>query len=92
MAAELPVVHLKIRHCAARLTPPAIATQDLLAQTFVRQGIQPQAGGFWSNHSQDAFSRRFSSFVQLHNRSVARLILNVPTAIAGLEFAFLRRR
>ena len=29
---------------------------------------------------------------RLHNRSVARLILNVPKAIAGLEFAFLRRR
>ena len=38
MAAELPVVHLKIRHRATRLTPPTIATQDLLAQTFVRRG------------------------------------------------------
>jgi hypothetical protein len=36
------VVHLKIRHRAARLTPPAVATQDLLAQNFVRQRIQPQ--------------------------------------------------
>jgi hypothetical protein len=35
MAAELPVVHLKVRHRAAGLTPPAIATQDLLAQTVV---------------------------------------------------------
>src|SRR6266849_3695653 len=34
MAAELPVVHLKIRHRATGLTPPAVATQDLLAQTF----------------------------------------------------------
>src|ERR1019366_3145166 len=50
MAAELPVVHLKIRHRAARLTPPAVATQDLLAQTFVRQGIEPQAGGFAAKH------------------------------------------
>ncbi len=41
MTAEFPVVHLKIRHRATRLTPPAVATQDLLAQTFVRQGIQP---------------------------------------------------
>ena len=48
MAAELPVVHLKIRHRATGLTPPAVATQDLLAQTFVREGVQPQAGGFWA--------------------------------------------
>ena len=34
MAAELPVVHLKIRHRATGLTPPAVATHDLLAQTF----------------------------------------------------------
>jgi hypothetical protein len=60
MAAERPVVHLKIRHRATGLTPPAVATQDLLAQIFVRRGIQPQESGFWANHSQDAFSRRFS--------------------------------
>ena len=30
VAAESLVVHLKIRHRAARLTAPAIATQDLL--------------------------------------------------------------
>jgi hypothetical protein len=59
MAAELSVVHLKMCHRAAGLTPPAIATQDLLAQTFVRKGVQPQSG-FGANHSQDAFSRRFS--------------------------------
>ncbi len=36
MAAELSVVHLKIRHRPTRLTPPAIATQDLLAQPLIR--------------------------------------------------------
>src|SRR5450755_1050735 len=65
MAAEFPVVHLKIGHRAAGLTPPAVATQDLLAQTFVRQGIQAGGIGFGANHSQDAFSRRVSSLVQL---------------------------
>jgi hypothetical protein len=54
MAAELSVVHLKMCHRAAGLTPPAIATQDLLAQTFIRKGVQPQSG-FGANHSQDAF-------------------------------------
>ena len=28
MAAEFSVVHLKIRHSATELTPPAVATQD----------------------------------------------------------------
>ena len=37
------VVHLQVRHRAARLTPPAIATQDLLPQTLVRRRVQPQA-------------------------------------------------
>src|SRR5208282_1476111 len=60
MAAELPVVRLNIRHRATRLTPPTIAMQDLLAQTFVRQGVQPQGSGFGANHSHDAFSRRYS--------------------------------
>jgi len=32
MAAEFSVVHLKIRHRATGLTPPAVATQDLPAQ------------------------------------------------------------
>jgi hypothetical protein len=60
VAAKVFVVHLKIRHCATGLTPPGVATQDLLAQTFVRQGIQPRGSGFGANHSQDTFSRRFS--------------------------------
>ncbi len=37
MAAELSVVRLKIRHRAARLTPPAIVTKDPLVQFLVRQ-------------------------------------------------------
>jgi hypothetical protein len=41
MAAEFRVVHLKIRHRATGLTPPAVATQDLQAQAFVRQEVQP---------------------------------------------------
>jgi hypothetical protein len=40
-AAKLLMVNLQIRHRAARLTPPAVSTQDLLAQAFIRQGIQP---------------------------------------------------
>jgi len=60
MTAELPVVHLKIRHRATGLTTPAVATQDLLAQTLVRQGIQPQPSGLWENRCHDAFSHMFS--------------------------------
>jgi hypothetical protein len=31
MAAEFSVMHFKIRHRATELTPPAVATEDLLA-------------------------------------------------------------
>src|ERR1019366_226225 len=57
---KLFVMDFKVRHGAAELTPPSVAMQDLLAQAFVRQGVQPQGSGFGTNHSQDAFSRRFS--------------------------------
>jgi hypothetical protein len=39
VAAELFVVDLKMRHCAAGLTPPAIAALHLLPQTLVRHRI-----------------------------------------------------
>ncbi len=58
MTAELPVVHFKIGHRAARLTSPAIAPQDLLSQIPIRHWIQSQAGGFWANRAHDAFSLR----------------------------------
>jgi len=35
LAAKLFVVNFQIRHCAARLTPPVIASQNLLPQNFV---------------------------------------------------------
>jgi hypothetical protein len=35
VAAKFLMVNLQVRHRAARLTPPSIATQDLLAQSFV---------------------------------------------------------
>src|SRR5260370_30097497 len=50
MAPELPVVHLKIGHRATGLTSPAVATQNLLAQTLVRQGVQPRGSSFGTNH------------------------------------------
>ncbi len=51
MTAELHVVHLKIRHCATGLTPPAVTTQDLLAEAFVRHGVQPEGRRFRGTHS-----------------------------------------
>jgi len=44
MTPKLFVVDLQVRHRAARLTPPGIATQDLLPQSLVRRWIEPQAG------------------------------------------------
>ena len=35
------VMSLQVRHRAARLTPPAIATQHLLSQAFIRNRIHP---------------------------------------------------
>ncbi len=55
LAAKLLMVRFQVRHGATRLTPPAVATQDLLAQTFVRQGVEPRGSGFGANHSDDTF-------------------------------------
>jgi hypothetical protein len=59
MAAELSVVHLKIRHRATGLTPPTVATQNLLAPTFVRQGVQPRGSSFGVNHFRMPFYAGF---------------------------------
>jgi hypothetical protein len=56
MAAKFLMVNFQVRHCAARLTPPAIAPQHLVPQSFVRRRIQPQAHGFCANRAHDAFS------------------------------------
>ena len=42
VTSKLLVVDLEVRYCAARLTPPAIATQDPLPQSLVLRSIQPQ--------------------------------------------------
>ena len=43
VAAKLFVMNFKVRHRAAGLTTPAIATQYLLSQPLVRHRIQSQA-------------------------------------------------
>src|SRR5260370_10950083 len=60
MAAEFSMTHLKIRHRATGLTPPAVATQNLLAQLFLRPRVQTRGRGFGANRSHDAFSPRVS--------------------------------
>jgi hypothetical protein len=52
MTAELPVVHLKIRHRPTELAPPSVASEDLLAQTFVQEWILAKSRAL--NHSHDA--------------------------------------
>ena len=54
------MVHLKIGHRTAGLTPPVVTIQDLLAQSFVGHRVQPQRGDFGTNRAHDAFSRRVS--------------------------------
>ena len=45
VAAKLFVMDLQVRHRAARLTPPGIATQDLLPQPLVDAGSSRKPGG-----------------------------------------------
>src|ERR1700719_4049977 len=59
MAAEFPVVHLKIRHRATELTPLAVATQDLLVQSFIRQEVQPLGNGLGRNILRTPFHAGF---------------------------------
>src|ERR1017187_9647418 len=58
LATKLFVMDFQVRHRAARLTSPAIATQHLLPQTLVRNRIQPQAREFWASPAHDACSLR----------------------------------
>ena len=39
VSAKLIVMNFKIRHRAAGLAPPVVATKDLLAQAFVGHGV-----------------------------------------------------
>jgi len=45
VAAKLFVMDFQVCHCAAKLTPPPIATQDLLAMIVVRNRIQSRPHG-----------------------------------------------
>src|ERR1017187_8356122 len=58
LATKLFVMDFQVRHRAARLTSPAIATEHLLPQTLVRHRIQPQAYGLRANRTHEAFSLR----------------------------------
>jgi len=42
---EFFVMNFQIRHCAAGLTSPAIAAENLLPQMCVRNGIEPHTRG-----------------------------------------------
>jgi hypothetical protein len=46
MTSKMFVVNFQVRHRAAKLTSPAIATQNLLPQYFVRPRIQPHSRHF----------------------------------------------
>jgi hypothetical protein len=49
VAAKFLVVNFQIRHRAARLTPPAIATQNLLPESLICRSIESQARESWPN-------------------------------------------
>ena len=56
VATKFLVMNLKIRHRTARLTSPAVATQDLLPKSVVCNRIQPQAPRPRSDRAHEAFS------------------------------------
>ncbi len=62
---KLFVMDFKVRHGAAELTPPAVAMQNLLAQTFVRQGVQSGGSGFVVNHSVRLLTQIFEENLSL---------------------------
>ena len=55
-AAEVFVVDLEIRQCAAGLASPAVPTQNLMTQPVIRLCCEPQACAFRSDPGHDAFS------------------------------------
>jgi|HubBroStandDraft_6_1064221.scaffolds.fasta_scaffold05418_8 hypothetical protein len=56
VAAKIFMVDLKIGHRAARLAPPAVTTQNLMAQLFVGVGLEPQGCDFWLDPIHDTIS------------------------------------
>jgi hypothetical protein len=49
VAPRLEVVNFEVRHAAARLTPPAVASQNLKPQLMVRCGIDKNPRFLWTN-------------------------------------------
>jgi len=49
MAAKFLVVNFQVRHRAARLTPPPVATQHLLPEPLIGRSIESQAREFRAN-------------------------------------------
>ena len=56
LAAQLLVVDLQVLSRAADLASPAVPTQDLLSQLFVRLGIESEARFLGANLTHEAFS------------------------------------
>jgi hypothetical protein len=54
VAAKLFVVDPQIDHGAARLAPPSIPSQYVLAEPFVRLGVKPQSMLLRLEHGHDA--------------------------------------
>jgi hypothetical protein len=56
LAAKFFVMNLEIRHRAARLASPAVATEHLVAKLFVRLGLKPHGRSLWSDQIHNTFS------------------------------------
>ena len=42
-------MNLEIRHHAARLASPVVAAEHLVAEVFVKLGLEPHGRPFWSD-------------------------------------------
>jgi hypothetical protein len=49
------VVNFEIGHRAASLASPAVASQHLVTNLFVRDAVKSQNGALWAKYVHDAF-------------------------------------
>jgi hypothetical protein len=57
MTTKLLMVNFQVRHLAAPLTSPTVATEHLLSQIFIGNRIEPKERALWANPvDHDAFA------------------------------------
>src|ERR1035441_2916178 len=91
VATKFLVMNLKIRHRTARLTSPAVATQDLLPKSVVCNRIQPQAPRPRSDRGLGACGWILLHTTLLGNRSCVATAGDVNRAVRCRILRFITR-